>query len=112
VEERRGRRVRRATFLPSVRQDLLAILTYIAETSASVAVAETFVRKLRSKCHELAALEATVGRARRELRLDIRSFPYKGYVSFFCYVADRFEVVNIVEGHRDMESHFRSPEGS
>ena len=51
-----------------------------------------------------------MGRARRELRSDIRSFPYKGYVIFFRDVADRFEVVNIVEGRRDMESRFRSSE--
>jgi len=36
----------------------------------------------------------------------MRSFPYKGYVIFFRYVADRFEVVNILEGHRDIEAFF------
>jgi hypothetical protein len=27
-------------------------------------------------------------------------------VIFFRYVADRFEVVSILEGHRDIESYF------
>jgi toxin ParE1/3/4 len=98
--------VRRATFLASVRSDFLSILAYVADASGSVSVGEAFVRKLRSKCHELAALDSTIGRARPELRADIRSFPYKGYVIFFRYVADRFEIVNILEGHRDIESHF------
>jgi toxin ParE1/3/4 len=102
--------VRRATFLASVRADFHAILTYIADTSGSVAVGEAFVRKLRGKCHELAALEATIGRARPELRLDIRSFPYKVYVIFFRYVAGRFEVVNILEGHQDVEARFGAPD--
>lgn len=99
--------MRRATFLASVRPDFLAILTYIAEQSGSVAVGEAFVRELRAKCHKLAALDVTIGRARPELRADIRSFPYKGYVIFFRYVAERFEVVNLLEGHRDIETHSR-----
>ncbi len=66
--------MRRATFLASVRADLPSILTYIADESGSVAVGEAFARRLRAKCHELAALEAVIGRARPELREDIRSF--------------------------------------
>ncbi len=98
--------MRRATFLASVRLDLLDILAYIAERSGSVAVAEAFVSDLRAQCHKLAALEATVGRPRPELRPDIRSFPFKGYVIFFRYRDGRFEVVNILEGHRDIEGFF------
>jgi len=98
--------VRRAKFLASVRTDLLDILTYTAQESASVAVAETLVRKLRTKCHKLAGSPGTMGRARPELRSDIRSFPYLGYVIFFRYVGERFEVVNILEGHRDIDAYF------
>jgi len=29
-----------------------------------------------------------------------------GYVIFFRYVGERFEVVNILEGRRDVESYF------
>lgn len=97
--------MRRATFLASVRADLLTILTYIADKSGSIAVGETFVQKLRAKCHK-AALQITIGRARPELRAGIRSFPYMGYVIFFRYVGERFEVVNILEGHQDIEVHF------
>ena len=53
-------------------------------------------------------LKSTIGRARPELRPDIRSFPYRGYVIFFRYLNGRFEVVNILEGHRDVEAHFHS----
>ena len=100
--------MRRATFLASVRSDFLVILTSIADASGSVSVALTFVRELRAKCHKLAALDVTLGRARPELRSDIRSFPYKNHVIFFRYVADRFEIVNILEGHRDIEAFFSS----
>jgi plasmid stabilization system protein ParE len=98
--------VRRATFLASVRSDFLVILTSIAEISGSVSIAQTFVLELRAKCHKLASFDTTIGRARPELRADIRSFPYKNHVIFFRYVADRFEVVNILEGHRDIEAWF------
>ena len=96
--------MRRATFLASVRADLLEILGYVSERSGSVAVAEAFVKDLRARCHKLAALDATVGRSRPELRSDIRSFPFKGYVIFFRYHAGCFEVVHILEGHRDIHN--------
>ena len=98
--------MRRATFLASVRADFIAILTYVADESGSVAVGEAFVRRLRAKCHKLASLRGAIGRPRPALRPDIRSFPYMGYVIFFRYVGERFEVVNILEGHRDVDSYF------
>jgi toxin ParE1/3/4 len=104
--------VRQATFLASVRADLLAILTYIAEMSGNVAVGEAFVSKLRAKCHKLASYEVVIGRARPELGDNIRSFPYMGYVIFFRYVEERFEVVNILEGHRDIDAFFGKVEGA
>lgn len=99
--------MRRATFLASVQADLLDILTYIARSSGSLTVAQRFVTQLRRRCHELAALPGALGRARPELRPDIRSSSYKSYVIFFRYVDDRFEVVNILEGHRDIEAFFQ-----
>ena len=98
--------MRRATFLASVRSDLLEILSYITEASGSVSSGQSFVRKLRDKCHRLAAIDSVVGRARPDLRADIRSFPFENYVIFFRYVGERFEVVNILERHRDVESVF------
>jgi toxin ParE1/3/4 len=49
----------------------------------------------------------TLGRSRPELRPDLRSFAFKGYVIFFRYRGDRFEVVNVLEGHRDAITYFR-----
>jgi toxin ParE1/3/4 len=97
---------RSAIFLASVQADLVDILTYIAEASGSLAVALGFVRQLRQRCHDIASLPGTIGRARPELRPDIRSVAYRGYVIFFRYVDDRLEVVNILEGHRDIIAYF------
>jgi plasmid stabilization system protein ParE len=44
---------------------------------------------------------------RRARRSDIRSVAFKSYVIFFRYVDDTFEVVNIIEGHRDIEALYR-----
>ena len=57
---------------------------------------------------KLASLPGTLGRARPELRPDIRSFPFKGYVIFFRYAADTFERVNVLEGHRDVVAYFQN----
>lgn len=53
-------------------------------------------------------LSGTLGRARPELRPDIRSFAFGNYTIFFRYLDDRFEVVNVLEGHRDFDAHFGS----
>jgi toxin ParE1/3/4 len=98
--------VRRLVYLASIRRDLLAILTYVAEVSGSVEVAQGFVAQLRDRCRALASKPGILGRARPELHPEIRSVAHKGYVIFFRYAGDRLEVVNILEGHRDIDSHF------
>jgi toxin ParE1/3/4 len=89
-----------------VRADLVDILTYIADESGSIAVAQGFVAQLRNRCRELASMPGTLGRARPELHADLRSVAHKGYVIFLRYAEDRLEVVNILEGHRDVDSLF------
>ncbi|MGO1078091.1 type II toxin-antitoxin system RelE/ParE family toxin [Inquilinus sp. CA228] len=102
--------MRRLRYLPAARRDLLDILTYIARQSGSLVLAQDFVARLRRQCRHLAQLPGTLGRARPELRPDIRSFPFGNYVIFFRYLDSAFEVVNILEGHRDIDRHI--PEGS
>lgn len=96
----------RLRYLDSARQDLIYILRYITRENGSLIVGQQFVGLLRQQCRHLASLPGTMGRARPELRPDIRSFAFRGYVIFFRYVDDAFEVVNILEGHKDIESHF------
>lgn len=98
--------MRRAIFLASVRADLIAVQTYIARESGSRSVARTFAARLRERCHELAALPGLIGRARPELGPNIRSSAFKGYVIFFRYRNEQLEVVNILEGHRDIDGYF------
>lgn len=92
--------------LPSALTDLVNILEYITRRSGSLVAGRRFVGELRQKCRALAELPGTLGRTRLELRPDIRSFTFKGYVVFFRYVDERFEVINIIEGHRDIDELF------
>jgi toxin ParE1/3/4 len=102
----------RLRMLPSAKSDLVNILEYITRESGSLNIGRRFISALRRQCRELAALPGTLGRARPELRPDIRSFAFKGYVILFRYVDDAFEVVNIIEGHRDIDALSKSGGGS
>jgi toxin ParE1/3/4 len=92
--------------LDSARADIATIHAYIEETSGSSTTAARFARQLNRQCRRLAELPGTLGRPRPELRRDLRSQPYGNYVIFFHYVGDVLEIVNILEGHRDIEAYF------
>jgi toxin ParE1/3/4 len=47
-----------------------------------------------------------MGRSRPELRPDFRSFPDKNYVIFFRSADEGFDLVNILQGHRDIDAYF------
>jgi len=98
--------VRRAALLPLALDDPEAIFDFIVERSDSVAVGRAFVARLRARCDELAALPGTLGRDRSELVPGMRSTVYRGYLIFFVYRGGRFEVVRIIEGHRDIVAQF------
>ena len=98
--------MRRLVYLAAAERDLVSILEYITRESGSLAVGRGFTDQLQAHCAKLASLPGTLGRARPELRPDIRSTVHKGYVVFFRYREDVLEVVNILEGHRDIETFF------
>jgi plasmid stabilization system protein ParE len=47
-----------------------------------------------------------MGTERPDLGPEVRSSAFEAYVVFFRYRGDHFEVVNIIEGHRDMPGYF------
>ena len=96
-------------YLASARRDFADILNYITRESRHLSIGEGIVEALRQQCRKLASLPETLGRPRPELRADMRSFPFKGYEIFFRYEKATFEVVNVLEGHRDIDAYFRDP---
>jgi len=100
--------VRQLVYLAAARRDFADILEYITRQSGSLTIGRGFVDLLRMQCRKLASLPGTLGRPRPELGPDIRSFPFKGCVIFFRYNGDRFEVVSVLEGHRDIAAYFQN----
>jgi toxin ParE1/3/4 len=96
----------RLKYLDSAKQDFVNTLRYISRESGSLATGQQFVSALRQKCRHLASLPGRMGRPRPELRPDMRSIAFRGYVIFFRYTDDAFEVINVLEGHLDIEAHF------
>ena len=98
----------RLRYLASADTDFREILKYIARESGNgnVAIGKSFIASIRDKCRHLASLPGMMGRPRPEIYPDLRSFAFGNYVVFFRYIDDRFEVVNILERHRDLESFF------
>lgn len=90
----------------AAREDLLAITRYIRMTSGSRDIARSFANALRRQCEKIATLPGTIGRPRSELKPDLRSFAFKGYVILFRYAADMVVIVNIIERHRDIVAEF------
>ena len=102
--------VRRLRFLSAADADLLNILDYITEANSDATIARRFVGEICAQCAKLASLPGTLGVARPELRPGLRSFPFRSYIIFFRYLDDVLEVVNILEGHRDIEAFFAGHE--
>jgi plasmid stabilization system protein ParE len=92
--------------LPSAMADLVNVFEYVVRESGNIDTGLRFVGALRRPCRRLAALPGFQGRARGELRPDIRSIAcndiaFNSYVIFFRYEEGAFEVVNIIENGRD-----------
>ncbi len=104
--------MRQLRFTPAADQDLIQIFDYIANAAGSPETARTFAAEIEAQCFMLARLPSTLGRARPELRPDLRSIPFKGYVIFFRYLdGDMLEIVHIIEGHRDIPAIFARDDG-
>lgn len=98
----------RLRMLPSVMADLVNMLECVTRDSGSIAIGLQFVSALRRPCRRLADAPGVHGHARLELRPDIRSIAldgigFTGYVIFFRYAEDAFEVVNIIERVHDVD---------
>jgi toxin ParE1/3/4 len=102
--------VARLRFSAAAKDDLDSIAEYIAGEGGSRTVAERFTRTLRDKCRELAQAPFQMGRARPELRADLRSHSYRNYLIFFRYIGDVIEIVNVLESHRDVSAFFGGDE--
>lgn len=94
-------------YLLQARYDLVNIQRYISVESGSAKTAYLFVSKIREKCKNLSTLKGKMGQSRPDLGEGIRSYAFGNYVIFFRYQEDWFEVVKIIQGHRDIVTIFK-----
>jgi len=100
----------RLRYSADANEDLASIAEYIADRSGNRSIAERFTDEFRHRCGDIAAASIRVGRPRPELRNDLRSITHKNYLILFRYVEDIVEIVNVIEGHRDIPAIFRDNE--
>lgn len=96
-------------FTRSAIADLRNLALFLRSAGVDRATVNRIAHELREKCRSLANLPGKLGRGRPELGGDIRSFPFRGYVIFFRYREDLFEVVSVLDGRRDIEALFEQP---
>ncbi len=94
------------SYTAQAKSDLLAVQRYIVRETGNAKTGYSFTKRLREKCKELASIKGVIGRDRGEIMDGLRSQAYGNYVIFFRYCDTVFEVVTIIEGHKDIISHF------
>jgi toxin ParE1/3/4 len=83
--------------------DLDEIWLFIAEDDPDAA--DRFHDQLLSKFFTLAG-QPLMGRARDELRENMRGFPVGNYVIFYRDTSEYLEIVRVLHGARDIENLF------
>ena len=93
----------RVTRRPLAAADILDIWDHIAEDSLDQA--DRWVDKLDEK-FKLIATQPLMGRARDELAVDLRSFPFGRYIIFYAPIEGGIDVVRVLHSARDIDAAF------
>lgn len=98
----------RARFAPAAAADLTEIYDFIAADNRAAArgLIDRFERQVA-----MLAEQPGVGRARPELRSDLRSIAVGRYVIFYRPTEGGIEVVRVLHGMRDIERIFEEGQG-
>ena len=99
----------RAVFAPAAAADLIDIYDFIAADNRSAAGA--LIDRFERQAAMLAA-QPGLGRARPELRPDLRSLAIGRCVLFFRSSEDGLEVVRVLHGMRDLARILEEGQGS
>ena len=98
--------MRKVEFSAQAKDDLKSIARYLAAETRSRAFGAKFTRKLRERCSQLAGRTQLMGGRREDLAEGLRSVTEGSYMIFFRYRGPIFEVILIIERHREMEAQF------
>lgn len=97
--------MKRLTFSPAARADLLAIAGYIVEDNPERAL--SFVAELEEKAAEAAERPGSFP-ARDEVAPGLRSVTHGRYLLFFRDLAEEVRIVRVLHGARDLPRLFDS----
>ncbi|MEH1999071.1 MAG: type II toxin-antitoxin system RelE/ParE family toxin [Nostoc sp.] len=89
---------------PLAETDLLDIWNFIANDSFEKA--DQFLLNIDSKLKILAE-NPSLGRQRDSLIPNLRSFPVKSYLIFYCPINQGIEVIRVLHGARDIQNLFQ-----
>jgi toxin ParE1/3/4 len=88
---------------PRAEEDIAEIWDFIAEDNESRA--DGFIDELNEK-FALLAVRPLIGRERKELADNLRSFPIGRYIIFYTILREGIEVIRVLHGARDIETIF------
>jgi len=88
---------------PRAEIDLFEIWNYIADDSE--ARADAFIDKIHQRFVALSE-QPSMGRARDELALGVRSHPVGSYIIFYRAMDPGIDIVRVLHGSRDMGTTF------
>jgi len=86
---------------PQAERDLFAIWDFIAADSARAA--DGLLNRIEA-AFDMLADAPFAGRARSDLRKDLRSFPVGNYIIFYIPVSDGVEVIRVMHGRQDIDA--------
>ena len=91
---------------PLAAEDIAEIWDHIADDS--LRAADRWVNQLDEQ-FQLLATQPLMGRARKELSLGLRCFPFGRYVIFYEPVDAGIDVVRVLHSARDVDAQFGQP---
>jgi toxin ParE1/3/4 len=86
---------------PQAEFDIRLIWRFIADDNMKAADG---VLDRIDRAFDMLAENPMAGRARSELRMDLRSFPVGSYVIFYVPVSDGIMVVRVMSGRQDIDA--------
>jgi toxin ParE1/3/4 len=84
---------------PQAHLDLVQLWLYVGERDPRAA--DRLLDRIEAKCRLLAGMPG-MGRARPELRPDLRSFPVGPFMIFYRPIDGGIEIVRVTRGARDL----------
>jgi toxin ParE1/3/4 len=99
----------RICLAPQARADLDAIWLYIAQETASHAIATRIIVSITDKFGLFAKFPHLGKSLESDLRPNVRTFPVNNYVIFYRVKSAEIRILRIIHASRDLQAIFAEP---